>query len=111
MGRPGFIITFERLSSGLKSQTDDGTHHDIASLVLNIPFTGSPVLEMANPWILTTMGGYTGLINRSQTVDTPIQTYGQMCLITPHPNCTLPQVSKTQTENKCFYFLRATRRR
>jgi hypothetical protein len=109
VGRPGFIIAFERLWSGLKSRTDDGTH--ILSLVLNISFTGSPVMEMASPWILITMGGCTGLINRSQMVDAPIQIYGQMYLSTPHPSCTLPQVSKTEMENKCFSSPRATRRR
>lgn len=109
VGHPSFIIAFERLWSGLKSRTDVGTH--ILSLALNISFTGSPVMEMASPWILITMGGCTGLINRSKTVDTPIQIYGQMYLSTPHPSCTLPQVSKTEMANKCFSSPHATRRR
>jgi hypothetical protein len=86
---------------------DDGVSH----VLRTHSFAGSPAMEMVNPSTLTTTDGCTGSINRSQMVDTPTQICGQIYPNTPHPSCIPPQVFKIKMANRCFYFLRATKRR
>lgn len=74
-------------------------------------FAGSPAMEMVIPSTLTTMDGCTGSISRSQMEDTPTQIYGQIYPNTPHPSCIPLQPFKIKMANRCFYFLRATKRR